>query len=244
MRSNSSASTAICCWFSSRELVTDSHSPIAIEQAPATRPARPVNRIVFPGTAAPATPMTRLRLETSPSLAPSTAARSALPPVAVPAFEPRQAAARGAGRQRRGHRLDDPVVRALGAGRPPATASGCWSYWPLSRRSRCSASASTNCGPKRRASQASARVRHPGRSAATRSPTRREFLPPELGMRLLDRGEAAIDLARDAGPPRRRPSRGKARRCRLRPGGCCGSGQPIRHRSSRNLSMPGLRLES
>src|SRR5438067_375477 len=41
MRASSSASTAICCWLSSRALVTDSHSPIAIEQAPATSPASP-----------------------------------------------------------------------------------------------------------------------------------------------------------------------------------------------------------
>src|SRR5947207_2219428 len=43
---NSSASTAICCSFISRALVTESHSPIAIEQAPATSPANPVSRTV------------------------------------------------------------------------------------------------------------------------------------------------------------------------------------------------------
>jgi hypothetical protein len=124
MRCNSSASTAICRWFSSRELVTDSHSPIAIEQAPATSPANPVNRIWRPGTAAPATPITRLRLETRPSLAPSTAARSALPP---PRCRPSS----------RARLLPDAPLGSADAiasttrlcersalGRPPATASG------------------------------------------------------------------------------------------------------------------------
>jgi hypothetical protein len=49
--------------------------------APAKRPAIPVTKMARPSRAAPATPMTRLRFDTSPSLAPMTAARSALPPV-------------------------------------------------------------------------------------------------------------------------------------------------------------------
>ena len=53
---------AICCWFRSRELVTDSHSHMAMEQAPATRPASPVRRMVLPGTEAPATSVTRPKL--------------------------------------------------------------------------------------------------------------------------------------------------------------------------------------
>ena len=73
---------SICRCASSRDELTDSHSPIAIEQAPAARPASPVNRIVFSAAFAPATPITRLRFETSPSFAPSTAARSAFPPSA------------------------------------------------------------------------------------------------------------------------------------------------------------------
>ena len=44
----------------------------------------PVTRIVALDSAAPATPITRLRLETRPSLAPSTAARRALPPTPPP----------------------------------------------------------------------------------------------------------------------------------------------------------------
>src|ERR1700712_3972512 len=58
-----------------------------MEQAPATSPARPVSIMVRSAAAAPATPITRLRLETSPSLAPSTAARSALPlPLLAPVW--------------------------------------------------------------------------------------------------------------------------------------------------------------
>ena len=70
-----------CRSASSRELVTDTHSPRAIEQAPASRPAMPPIRMVWLSTEAPATPMTRLRFEQRPSLAPSTAARRALPPM-------------------------------------------------------------------------------------------------------------------------------------------------------------------
>src|SRR5260221_5357137 len=78
--SSSWASSAICRAAISRALLTESHSPMAMEHEPAARPARPASRIVWPSAAAPATPMTRLRFETRPSLAPRTAARRALPP--------------------------------------------------------------------------------------------------------------------------------------------------------------------
>jgi hypothetical protein len=52
----------------------------AIDIAPAKSPAIPVNNIVSLETAAPATPMTKLILETNPSLEPKTAARKAFPP--------------------------------------------------------------------------------------------------------------------------------------------------------------------
>ncbi len=48
--------------------------------APANNPADPVNKIALLDTAAPATPMTKLILETNPSFAPKTAARNAFPP--------------------------------------------------------------------------------------------------------------------------------------------------------------------
>src|SRR6266568_2152159 len=71
--SSSSASVAIC---------TDSNAPSVIEQARASSPASPVISTVCCENSAPATPMTRLRFDTRPSFAPSTAARSALPPPA------------------------------------------------------------------------------------------------------------------------------------------------------------------
>ncbi len=65
--------------FISRLLVTDSHSPSAIEQAPAVRPASPARMTASREAAAPSRPITRQKLDTSPSLTPSTAARKALP---------------------------------------------------------------------------------------------------------------------------------------------------------------------
>ena len=53
---------------------------------------------------------------------------------------------------------------------------------------------STKAGPKRRASQASARVRKLGRKLGTRWPIALDLAFPELGMRLLDRAEAGVDL--------------------------------------------------
>ena len=55
---------------------TDTYSPAAIDIAPATSPATPVIRMVAWLALAAATPTTRLAVETMPSLAPSTAARS------------------------------------------------------------------------------------------------------------------------------------------------------------------------
>ena len=47
------------------------YSPAAMENAPAKRPATPVSKMMLGSTAAPATPITRHVLETSPSLAPT-----------------------------------------------------------------------------------------------------------------------------------------------------------------------------
>src|SRR4051812_15604588 len=60
----------------SRWELTETYSPAAIESAPATRPATPavtIEPLVAPEAA---TPRTRLPVDTIPSLAPSTAARS------------------------------------------------------------------------------------------------------------------------------------------------------------------------
>jgi hypothetical protein len=52
------------------------YSPAAIDKAPASRPARPASRITWLEEPAPAMPRTREKLDTSPSLAPNTAARN------------------------------------------------------------------------------------------------------------------------------------------------------------------------
>ncbi len=57
-------------------IVTETYSPAAIENAPATRPATPAISTSSRADAAAATPMTRLAVDTMPSFAPSTAARS------------------------------------------------------------------------------------------------------------------------------------------------------------------------
>src|SRR5262245_9243151 len=56
--------------------LTETYSPAAMERAPATIPASPASRIGPRVACAAATPTTRLLVEISPSLAPSTAARS------------------------------------------------------------------------------------------------------------------------------------------------------------------------
>src|SRR5205814_2157274 len=56
--------------------LTETYSPAAIERAPATSPARAATRIGSRADCAADTPTTRLLVEISPSLAPSTAARS------------------------------------------------------------------------------------------------------------------------------------------------------------------------
>src|SRR5512134_2881194 len=56
--------------------LTETYSPAAIDIAPATRPATPAVSTSPRDAAAAATPSTRLAVETIPSFAPSTAARS------------------------------------------------------------------------------------------------------------------------------------------------------------------------
>src|SRR6188472_4679253 len=62
----------------SRCELTDTSSPAAIDSAPATSPATPAVTIAAPDAPDAATPRTRLAVETIPSLAPRTAARSQL----------------------------------------------------------------------------------------------------------------------------------------------------------------------
>lgn len=68
----------------SRWVDTDTYSPAAIDMDPASSPARPAVRRVDRAPVAPATPTTRPAVETTPSLAPSTAARSQLSRVPSP----------------------------------------------------------------------------------------------------------------------------------------------------------------
>jgi hypothetical protein len=60
----------------SRWELTDTYSPTAIDIAPATRPATPTVITVARDAFAAATPTSRLAIDTMPSSAPSTAARS------------------------------------------------------------------------------------------------------------------------------------------------------------------------
>ena len=59
-------------------MLTETYSPAAMLIAPANSPATPATRIAVRSEVAPATPTTRPAVDTMPSLAPSTAARSQL----------------------------------------------------------------------------------------------------------------------------------------------------------------------
>src|SRR5262249_12891604 len=65
---------------SSDWLATEVYSPVAIEIAPATRPASPVSTTVARATLPPATPAISAKLDTRPSITPNTAGRNQ-PPV-------------------------------------------------------------------------------------------------------------------------------------------------------------------
>ena len=60
----------------SRWVLTETYSPTAMLMAPAASPASPAVRTIPRLVVAAATPMTRPAVETMPSLAPSTPARS------------------------------------------------------------------------------------------------------------------------------------------------------------------------
>src|SRR4051812_30949993 len=69
-------STATSACTSSFWLVTETYSPVPIEKAPATRPARPVRTIACGDTPPPWTPAINEALVTRPSTAPNTVGRS------------------------------------------------------------------------------------------------------------------------------------------------------------------------
>src|SRR5438552_972580 len=75
--------------YSSRCDRTETHSPDAIENAPATSPATPASTTMDLLDVPPATPMTSAKFETSPPLTPKTVARSSPP---IPARCPPPAA--------------------------------------------------------------------------------------------------------------------------------------------------------
>ncbi len=76
---SSPRSTSISCCTSSSWAFTDTSSPAAIEKAPASNPATPATRMALAFVLAPATPRMSEILVRSPSPAPRTAARAALP---------------------------------------------------------------------------------------------------------------------------------------------------------------------
>ena len=72
-----SVATSACT--SSFWLVTDTYSPVPIENAPATSAATPVSTTVCAGTPPPPSPAISEALVTSPSTAPNTVGRSQPP---------------------------------------------------------------------------------------------------------------------------------------------------------------------
>ena len=140
---------------SSRWLVTDTHSPAAIDSAPASRPATPVVSTSPGAIPVAATPSTRARLDTSPSLAPKTAARN------VPARVSRDLAAR---------------ERMTSAWMCSSACMWAGTSSSASREERCSARwaiARMKIVPKRWARTAAARVRRGGLGAGRACSPRR-----------------------------------------------------------------------
>ena len=139
-----------------------------MEQAPASRPASPVIKIPCDESSAPATPMIKLKFDTRPSLAPSTAARKAFPPTArwrpssrasaLPSIPVRDVPTMV--RKRR-------AWERSSAGIFVVRVSGCASYICRPTSSSVAIVGSTNCGPKRFASQLSPRDRQRGRRGGT-----------------------------------------------------------------------------
>jgi hypothetical protein len=73
------ASTATSACTSSFWLVTETYSPVPIENAPATSPANPVSTMAWAETPPPPTPAISEAFVTSPSTAPNTVGRSQPP---------------------------------------------------------------------------------------------------------------------------------------------------------------------
>ncbi len=133
-----------------------------MEPAPANTPARPAIRISGLEFVAPATPIVRLRMDTSPSFAPSTAARRALPPLAL--WRPSSWATVPPGNPP----LDWEAIASKRAWdfssweNSLASSSGWPSYVWLSAFSLPVMVGSTNCGPNRFASQIMVAARQVG----------------------------------------------------------------------------------
>ena len=169
----SSRSCSICERANSRALVTDSHSPSAIEIAPATSPAKPVSRMVCAASPAPATPITRHRFDTSPSLAPSTAARSSLPLPRRCHFSAR--AIWGPSRPPGWPEAAWITAAWLRSSADRRVASRCPAYLSRSANSVAAMAGSTKSGPKRRARRASTRVRKLGVKRRASTPAAASF---------------------------------------------------------------------
>ncbi len=184
-------------WFSanSRALLTDSHSPMAMEQAPARSPARPVTRMAAAGKLGAGDTHHQAQVGDEPVIgAEHRRAQRIAAAGAMPALELGERAARQPARHRRLGGLDDARMRTLGSGQPGGHRFGLFvvlgnvAAFQLVDDGQDELWSEAACDPGEH-------PRAPADDAAGGSGAEAiEPAAPEQRMRLLDRGEAAIDL--------------------------------------------------
>ena len=110
---------SICRCASSRDELTDSHSPIAIEQAPAARPARPVKQDRLLGGVRPGDTHHEAEIRDEPVIRAKHGGAQRVPAKrAMAAFQSCESAARQPARRHGLDRAHDPGVRPLGGRKP------------------------------------------------------------------------------------------------------------------------------